>query len=83
LKEIRQVLGDYSQKYVTKLKLEYLIEVRNTNTKRVPNSWISQGGTKTLKRFHTPFVKEKLKVLSQNREQLEIEAKSAWTIFIE
>lgn len=56
--------------YVTVSGIEYLIEVLNTDSKRVPASWVKISGTKKLSRYHTPEVVRLLKERDQHREAL-------------
>uniref|UniRef100_A0A6B2KX72 DNA mismatch repair proteins mutS family domain-containing protein n=1 Tax=Arcella intermedia TaxID=1963864 RepID=A0A6B2KX72_9EUKA len=83
LKSIRKVLGDSTQKFVTVAKVDYLIAVKMANLKRVPNDWICCGGTKAVKRYHTPEVKEHLQTLNQAKERITIISKECWNRFLE
>jgi DNA mismatch repair protein MSH3 len=56
--------------YVTVAGIEYLIEVPNTDLKRVPASWAKISGTKKLSRFHTPEVMRLMNERDQHKEAL-------------
>lgn len=56
--------------YATVGGIEYLIEVPNTDLKKVPASWAKISGTKKLSRFHTPDVIRMLRELAQHKESL-------------
>lgn len=56
--------------YVTVAGIEYLIEVANSDLKRVPASWIKMSGTKKVSRFHTPEVVRLIAERDRHRESL-------------
>ncbi|KAL8376558.1 hypothetical protein RB595_007587 [Gaeumannomyces hyphopodioides] len=56
--------------YVTVAGIEYLIEVPNTDLRRVPASWAKISGTKKLSRFHTPDVVRLIAERDQHKEAL-------------
>ncbi|KAL8404256.1 hypothetical protein RB594_009207 [Gaeumannomyces avenae] len=56
--------------YVTVAGIEYLIEVPNTDLRRVPASWAKISGTKKLSRFHTPDVVRLVAERDQHKEAL-------------
>ncbi|ROT37234.1 DNA mismatch repair protein Msh3 [Sodiomyces alkalinus F11] len=56
--------------YTTVAGIEYLVEVPNTDLKRVPASWAKVSGTKKVSRFHTPEVIRLLAERDQHREAL-------------
>ncbi|EAA34638.1 DNA mismatch repair protein msh-3 [Neurospora crassa] len=56
--------------YVTVAGIEYLIEVPNTDLKRVPASWAKISGTKKVSRFHTPTVLRLIAERDQHKESL-------------
>ncbi|EGO51412.1 hypothetical protein NEUTE1DRAFT_88806 [Neurospora tetrasperma FGSC 2508] len=56
--------------YVTVAGIEYLIEVANTDLKRVPASWAKISGTKKVSRFHTPTVLRLIAERDQHKESL-------------
>ncbi|KAL2757393.1 hypothetical protein ACRALDRAFT_2016548 [Sodiomyces alcalophilus JCM 7366] len=56
--------------YATVAGIEYLVEVSNTDLKRVPASWAKISGTRKVSRFHTPDVIRLLAERDQHREAL-------------
>lgn len=56
--------------YVTSSGIEYLIEVDNNMTKKVPASWVKISGTKKLSRYHTPEVIRLIRERDQHKEAL-------------
>ncbi|KAK4227493.1 muts domain V-domain-containing protein [Podospora fimiseda] len=56
--------------YVTVSGIEFLIEVPNTDVKKVPASWAKISGTKKVSRFHTPEVIRLINERDQNKEAL-------------
>jgi DNA mismatch repair protein MSH3 len=56
--------------YATVAGIEYLVEVDNTDVRRVPASWIKISGTKKVSRFHTPDVVALVAEREQHREAL-------------
>ncbi|CAK7224131.1 Mismatch repair protein msh3 [Sporothrix curviconia] len=62
--------GGTGPAYVTVAGIEYLVEVPNTDLRRVPASWIKISGTKRASRFHTPTVVRLLRDRDQHREAL-------------
>ncbi|CAK7205948.1 Mismatch repair protein msh3 [Sporothrix eucalyptigena] len=62
--------GGTGPAYVTIAGIEYLVEVPNTDLRRVPASWIKVSGTKRVSRFHTPTVVRLLRDRDQHREAL-------------
>ncbi|KAK3728065.1 hypothetical protein RRG08_022116 [Elysia crispata] len=81
-KEVRLALRQPSLNFTTVLQTEFLIEVKNTQLKTVPSDWTQISSTKTVSRFHSPFLVEKYRKLNQMREQLEKDSKEAWQIFL-
>lgn len=66
-----QKLGKKSSvPYATCAGIDYLIEVPNTDLKKVPASWIKISGTKKLSRFHTPQVVRLISERDQHKEAL-------------
>ena len=57
-------------KYATVAGIEYLIEVSNSDIKRVPASWMKISGTKKLSRFHTPEVVRLMSERDRHKEAL-------------
>lgn len=65
--------------YITVSGIEYLIEVPNTDLKRVPASWTKISGTKKASRFHTPDVIRMLRERDQHKESLSAACDVAFT----
>ncbi|KAG8715116.1 Mismatch repair protein msh3 [Ceratobasidium sp. 394] len=82
LKEIRKTLGKPNIKYISVSGIEFLVEVRNGDTKKVPASWLRINSTKVVTRFHTPEVKAKLQERDIYKETLAAEAKKAFNMFL-
>lgn len=69
--EAAQKLGNKSPvSYATVAGIDFLIEVSNTDLKKVPASWIKISGTKKLSRFHTPEVVRMISERDQHKESL-------------
>ncbi|KAI9277084.1 muts domain V-domain-containing protein [Phascolomyces articulosus] len=68
--------------YVHIAGIEYLLEVKNTLTKKVPREWIKINGTKAASRFHTPWLISKLKERERHRELLNIAFEKAYRTFL-
>ncbi|KAK4457901.1 muts domain V-domain-containing protein [Cladorrhinum samala] len=56
--------------YVTVAGIEFLIEIPNTDIKKVPASWAKISGTKKVSRFHTPEVMRLINERDQHKEAL-------------
>lgn len=56
--------------YAVVAGIDYLIEVPNTDLKKVPASWMKVSGTKKLSRFHTPEVVRMVSERDQHKEAL-------------
>ncbi|OJD31082.1 dna mismatch repair protein msh3 [Diplodia corticola] len=69
-KEIAETLKKSKVEYVTKAGIEFLIEVNNSEVKKVPASWAKISGTKQVSRFHTPEVVRLLRAREQHKEAL-------------
>ncbi|CAE6486102.1 unnamed protein product [Rhizoctonia solani] len=82
LKEIRDTLKKPNIKYISVSGIDYLIEVRNNDTKKVPVSWQRINSTKVVTRFHTPEVKAKLHEREVFKETLVVEANKAFNHFL-
>lgn len=66
-----EILGKKSPvQYATVAGIEYLVEVANTDLKKVPASWMKISGTKKLSRFHTPEVVRLISERDQHKEAL-------------
>ncbi|CEL52191.1 DNA mismatch repair protein MSH3 OS=Cryptococcus neoformans var, neoformans serotype D (strain B-3501A) GN=MSH3 PE=3 SV=1 [Rhizoctonia solani AG-1 IB] len=82
LKEIRQILKKPNAQYISVSGIDFLIEVRNGDTKKVPVSWQRISSTKAVTRFHTPQVKAKIHEREVFRETLVAEANKAFSHFL-
>ncbi|GME28384.1 hypothetical protein GTA08_BOTSDO02991 [Neofusicoccum parvum] len=69
-KEIAEKLKKSKVEYVTKSGIEFLVEVSNSEVKKVPASWAKISGTKQVSRFHTPEVIRLLRERDQHKEAL-------------
>jgi DNA mismatch repair protein MSH3 len=69
--------------YVTVAGIEYLIEVSNTDLKRVPASWMKISGTKKLSRFHTPEVMGLISERDQHKEALSAACDAAFASLLQ
>jgi DNA mismatch repair protein MSH3 len=56
--------------YATVAQIDYLIEVDNTQLKKVPASWSKISGTKKLSRYHAPEVVKWIRERDQHKEAL-------------
>ncbi|KAM5300159.1 DNA mismatch repair protein Msh3 [Ctenodactylus gundi] len=83
LQEIRGVLGSPRAQYVTVSGQEFLIEVKNSAVSSVPADWVKVSSTKAVSRFHSPFVAENYRHLTQLREQLGLDCHAEWLRFLE
>ncbi|CAO3626818.1 unnamed protein product [Cunninghamella blakesleeana] len=77
LEENKRVLK-FPMEYKTVAGIEYLIEVKNSIVKKVPQQWVKISGTKQVSRFHSPYVLEKIKEKERHRETLVLKANEAY-----
>ncbi|XP_022110672.1 DNA mismatch repair protein Msh3-like [Acanthaster planci] len=82
-REVRKVLRKPTLDYITVSGIEFLIEVKNSVIDDVPDNWLKISSTKQVTRFHSPFLVQAYKTLSQLREQLAIECENAWLQFLD
>lgn len=82
LRSIRKELHRPSLEYVSVAGVDYLIEVRVGDAKKVPPEWLRISATKSMVRFHTPEVIRSTKLRDQHKETLAAEAESAFQDFI-
>ncbi|KAF1803060.1 muts domain V-domain-containing protein [Mucor lusitanicus] len=82
LEELKTTTRMNDLKYVTVAGIEYLIEVPNTRTKKVPNDWIKISGTKAVSRYHNKYIIDQLKEREQYRELLALSAETAYKSFL-
>ena len=66
----------------TSSTVEFLIELRRTEARSVPDAWMVVSDTKSLVRYHTPRVATLLKDLQLYREEVELSAAEAWTAWL-
>ncbi|XP_071506743.1 DNA mismatch repair protein Msh3-like [Diadema antillarum] len=83
LRRLRTEISMPSVEYVTVSGTEYMVEVKKTQLKRIPQNWVSVSSTKQVTRFRPPYVESSLKRLCQLREQLALECNNAWLDFLE
>ncbi|XP_060571566.1 DNA mismatch repair protein Msh3-like [Ruditapes philippinarum] len=82
-RQVRLTLRQPALEYCTVLGTEFLVEVKNSNISLVPKDWTKISSTKTVSRFHTPYIVEKYKLLQQYREKLVLASNSAWIQFLD
>lgn len=82
LEELKTTTHMNDLKYVTVAGIEYLIEVPNTRTKKVPNDWIKISGTKAVSRYHNKYIINQLKEREQYRELLALSVEKAYKDFL-
>ncbi|KAF7722844.1 Mismatch repair protein msh3 [Apophysomyces ossiformis] len=82
LEELKTSVKIPTLKFVHVAGIEYLLEVKNSLTSKVPQKWIKISGTKAVSRFHTSFLIEKLKEREQHRESLVVAAETAYRAFL-
>ncbi|XP_061755824.1 DNA mismatch repair protein Msh3 isoform X3 [Nerophis ophidion] len=80
---IRLALKAPTMDYTTVSGLEFLIEVKNSQSSIVPHDWVKINSTKTVSRYHSPFLVERLMKLLQLREQLLLDCQKEWTTFMD
>ncbi|XP_069818946.1 DNA mismatch repair protein Msh3 isoform X2 [Dendropsophus ebraccatus] len=83
LKEICFILRNPSLSYTTVSGQEFLIEVKNALLSSVPSDWVSISSTKTVSRFHSPFIVENYRHLNRLREQLVLDCNTEWLRFLD
>lgn len=80
LKHIRQILK--RPHLMFKDEVDYLVEVRNTQIKGVPDDWIKINCTKMVSRFLTPGCSKLVDKLKHHKELLVIEAEAEYQHFL-
>ncbi|KAK9450703.1 muts domain V-domain-containing protein [Limtongia smithiae] len=80
--DARKTLNKSYIKYSTVGQHEFLIELRNTELRNVPKTWLKMSGTKTVSRFHPPEVQALLKEREQHRESLTLACEEAYKSFL-
>ncbi|XP_055017861.1 DNA mismatch repair protein Msh3 isoform X2 [Boleophthalmus pectinirostris] len=81
--EVRMLLKNPSLSYKTVSGQEFLIEVRNSQVSTIPTDWTIVSSTKTMVRYHSPFLVEHYKKLQQLREQLQLDCQREWIRFLD
>ncbi|XP_074935705.1 DNA mismatch repair protein Msh3 [Phalacrocorax aristotelis] len=80
---VRKQIKNSSVEYVTVSGQEFLIEVKNAHKASVPTDWVMISSTKTVSRFHSPFIIENYRHLNQLREQLVLDCSAEWMNFLD
>ncbi|KAI9138937.1 muts domain V-domain-containing protein [Paraphysoderma sedebokerense] len=80
LLDVRKEIRNSGVEFRTVSGISHLIELPHKHA--IPKSWIKISATKSLARYHTPFVVAKLKEVEQSRERLEIEAGRIYDEFL-
>lgn len=83
INEVRMMLCNPSLCYKTVSGQEFLIEVAHSQLSKVPSDWTIVSSTKTVVRYHSPFLVEQYKKLQQLREQLQLDCQREWIQFLE
>ncbi|XP_072272312.1 DNA mismatch repair protein Msh3 [Pyxicephalus adspersus] len=83
LTDIRKILKNPSVSYTSVSGQEFLIEVKNSLVSNVPSNWVTISSTKTVSRFHSPFIVENYRHLNQLQEQLVLDCNTEWLHFLD
>lgn len=59
--QIRKIVGNPAQEYVTVSGEDYLIEVKHKDVPRLPKDWVQISGTKSVSRYRTPLIVEQVR----------------------
>ncbi|OAQ26028.1 hypothetical protein K457DRAFT_79658 [Linnemannia elongata AG-77] len=81
LARIRKLLREPKLEFATVSAIEYLVEVKNKDTAKVPKNWVKISGTKQVSRFHTPEVIQLMASKAQNQERLAMACERAFASF--
>uniref|UniRef100_T1II89 DNA mismatch repair protein MSH3 n=1 Tax=Strigamia maritima TaxID=126957 RepID=T1II89_STRMM len=81
-KSIRKVLRLPAIDYCTVSGLEFLIELKNAQTKFAPKEWVQISSTKQVQRFRSPESQKLVQELNRAREKMHIACNNAWTSYI-
>ncbi|KAF9919211.1 Mismatch repair protein msh3, partial [Linnemannia zychae] len=81
LGRIRKLLREPKLEFSTVSAIEYLIEVKNKDTTKVPKNWVKISGTKQVSRFHTPEVTQLIASKAQHQERLVMACDRAFASF--
>ncbi|KAK9478843.1 muts domain V-domain-containing protein [Lipomyces japonicus] len=82
LKQARIQANKSYLNYSTSNNIDYLIEVRNTEARTVPKTWVKISGTKNVSRFHAPEVIKLLRERDACREGLAIACDAEYRSFL-
>ncbi|CDS01597.1 hypothetical protein [Sporisorium scitamineum] len=82
LRDIRKLLHRPNLDYVSVAGIDYLVEVRVADAKKVPVEWLRVSATKSMVRFHTPEVIRLTKIRDQHKETLDAAAGEAFSEFV-
>ncbi|CDZ97130.1 dna mismatch repair protein msh3 [Phaffia rhodozyma] len=82
LSEIRILLKRPKLEFSTVSNINNLIEVRQTDAKKVPKNWIKISSTKLVVRFHTPEILKILREKEQYKETLVSVSASSFRAFL-
>ncbi|EGD77860.1 hypothetical protein PTSG_12896 [Salpingoeca rosetta] len=80
---ICRTLGLNAFEYTCVSGEDYLIEVPRSRSSIVPKDWRTISATKQKVRYRSQFIHERLEVMAQCNEQLQIDAAEAWRKFME
>ncbi|KAJ3189335.1 Mismatch repair protein msh3 [Gaertneriomyces sp. JEL0708] len=82
LHDIRKEVKKPSLTYVTVAGIPYLIEVPVSQASKVPRDWVKISSTKSVARFHSSVITEKIKERDRCREQLQAACDAAYKQFL-
>ncbi|KAG0669957.1 Mismatch repair protein msh3 [Maudiozyma exigua] len=80
LKKIKKILSRPYLEY--KNESEYLIEIRNTQIKKIPDDWVKVNNTKVVSRFTTPETVKLVQKLNYQKELLLEECNKEYKNFL-
>ncbi|KAG5652337.1 hypothetical protein H0H81_005358 [Sphagnurus paluster] len=83
LKAIRKLLKMPSLKWTSVMGDEYLVEVKKSDNRPIPDHWVNHSKTKFYARYQPPVVRQKLEERSQYQETLQAESNAAFSSFLE
>ncbi|KAG0277073.1 Mismatch repair protein msh3 [Linnemannia exigua] len=78
---IRKLLREPKLEFATVSAIDYLVEVKNKDTAKVPKNWVKISGTKQVSRFHTPEVIQLVASKAQHQERLVMACDQAFLSF--
>ncbi|KAG0216738.1 Mismatch repair protein msh3 [Mortierella sp. NVP41] len=81
LASIRKLLREPKLEFSTVSAIDYLVEVKNKDTAKVPKNWVKISGTKQVSRFHTPEVIQLMASKAQHQERLAMACDRAFASF--